>query len=86
MTTTETKIREAYKTIAPRQEWIGIAEIRQALPQIDRNEMNTALKALAIARTAHIIPVANLKALTQADQDAALWMGGEWNHAIQIHG
>ena len=48
--------------------------------------MNTALKALAIARTAHIIPVANLKALTQADQDAALWMGGEWNHAIQIHG
>jgi hypothetical protein len=36
-------------------------------------------------RTVRIIPVENLKSLTQADRDAALYVGGTDCHAICIY-
>ena len=87
MTTTEIqdKIRKAYGYIRPDETpWLAIADLRDVFPKVPRDEMDKALKGLAAQPGVHVIPVANMKGLAKADRDAALWMGGEWNHAIMI--
>ena len=86
MTATEAQIRRAYETISAWEErpWVGLAEIREVLPKIDRAEMDKTLRAMVASRSIHLIPVANLKGLTRADHDAALRLGGEDNHAMMI--
>lgn len=80
-------IRQAYRQQRGRhdREWVGLAPLRAALPaRYNREQVDQALRELTMARGVHIIPVANLKSLTQADHDAALWLGGEDNHALMI--
>lgn len=69
-------------------EWVGLAAIRAAHPEIDRAEMDAAFYDLALNHRGEcdLIPVANLKALTAGDRDAAISLGGENLNAIMFKG
>jgi hypothetical protein len=83
----ESLIRAAYQRLAPEPGgWVGLAELRPALKQLSRPEIDDALRNMMSAPTVHLIPVANLASLSQADRDAALSVGGEENHALSIEG
>lgn len=81
----ETAIRTAYTGLAKGDGgWVGLAPLRARLRSYGRTDVDRALRRLATEPGVHIIPVANLKSLTQEDRDAALRLGGEDNHAIAI--
>lgn len=81
----ESAIRKAYSDLAEHDgAWVGLAPLRTRLGAFDRTDVDEALRGLAIQPGVHIIPVANLKSLTQEDREAALRLGGEDNHAIAI--
>jgi hypothetical protein len=85
--TLDAAIRSAYHALAKEPgDWVGLAALRAELGQYGRDQTDEALRRLAKAPDAHLIPVANLKSLTQADRDAALSLGGEDNHALSIEG
>ena len=78
-------VRAAYALLAKEPgEWVGLAALRAELGRFDREQLDGGLRRLAMAPDVHLIPVANLKSLTQADRDAALSLGGEDNHALSI--
>jgi hypothetical protein len=81
----ESAIRKAYSGLAEHNgDWVGLAPLRARLGAFDRTDVDEALRGLAMQHGVHVIPVANLKSLTQEDREAALWLGGEDNHAIAI--
>jgi hypothetical protein len=65
--------------------WVGMAELREKLGTgRSRESVDAALLGLLDEPGVRIIPVANTKALTARDREAAVWIGGEDNHAISI--
>jgi hypothetical protein len=83
----DSAVRAAYRKLAKEPAgWVGLAALRAELAQFDRAETDEALRRIALTPGVHLIPVANLKSLTQADRDAALSLGGEDNHALSIEG
>jgi hypothetical protein len=83
----DSAIRAAYRGLAKEPAaWVGLAALRGELGRFGRAETDEALRRIAMAPDAHLIPVANLKSLTQADRDAAVSLGGEDNHALSIEG
>ena len=83
----DSAIRAAYHSLAKEPAgWVGLADLRTALGRFDRAQTDEGLRRLAMAPDAHVIPVANLKSLTEAQRDAALSLGGEDNHVLSIDG
>jgi hypothetical protein len=81
----ETQVRAAYARLSPHTgAWVSLADVRDALPMLSRAEVDSGLRVLARTPGAQLIPVANLKALTQRDRDAAIKLGGEDNHVLSI--
>jgi hypothetical protein len=81
----ETQVRAAYARLSPHTgAWVSLADVREALPALSRAEVDSGLRVLARTPGAQLIPVANLKALTQRDRDAAIKLGGEDNHVLSI--
>lgn len=81
----EAGIRRAYRDLVRHPgQWVGLADLRDRLPKVDRSEVDEALRAMAQMEGVRIIPVANSKALDSRDRDAALRMGGEDHHALSI--
>jgi len=81
----ESRIRAAYLAVAGQPgEWVGLADLRDALPGLDRSAVDDALRRLARQPGVRVIPVANTKALTARDRAAAVRIGEEDNHTIQI--
>jgi hypothetical protein len=80
-------IRSAYLRHAKRPgDWVGLAEIRSDLGSSSREDVDAALRRLAVLPDIRIIPIGNLKSLTQQDRDAAIRLGGELKHAMAIEG
>lgn len=69
-------------------DWADLADVREhpALAGIPREQVDEALKHLARTRDngVRVIPIANVKALRDRDRAAALEMGGDMQHAIQV--
>lgn len=81
----ESAIRAAYaKLAAVPGDWIGLAALRAELGTLSRADVDQALKSLIKQRDVRIIPVANLKSLTQEDRDAGIRIGGQDRHALAI--
>jgi hypothetical protein len=81
----EASIREAYRELANTPgEWIGLADLRDRLADFDRTTVDEALRALERQDDVRIIPVANSKALSPRDREAALRIGNEENHTLAI--
>jgi hypothetical protein len=85
---TATRIRAAYRRLSQESglQWVGLADIRDALPDVPRETVDGALLQLmeedASRQDYRIIPIANTKALRGRDREAALTIGGEPHHAV----
>jgi hypothetical protein len=85
--TVEERIRAAYTSLATEPAgWVSLADLRDRLTDIQRAELDTALKWMAVQPGVRLIPVANLKSLSTREHEAALRFGGEENHAFAIEG
>ncbi len=80
----ERRIRSAYRQLArePR-DWVSLAELRP-LVGAAREEVDSVLRQLNRSHQASIIPEQHQRVLTQADEDAAVRIGGENKHLISI--
>lgn len=86
-TSTEAEIRTAYAKIAPAgREWVGLAEIRTALPMINRAELDRGLRRLSLHHDAQLAEIENPRAVAPADMDAALLVGDRLHQSIMIEG
>jgi hypothetical protein len=79
------RIRAAYAELASAPgDWVGLADLRDRLGDLDRASVDDALRALLRHEGVRIIPVANTKALHPRDRAAALRIGDEDNHTLSI--
>ncbi|BDD83970.1 hypothetical protein TPB0596_37330 [Tsukamurella pulmonis] len=78
------RVREVYGRIAAPGAWVALRDLRAALPDLPRAELDDALRALYPEPGVHIVAEDNLKALTPDDHAAALQLGGRPLHAIRI--
>jgi hypothetical protein len=79
------RIRSAYWSLARKPgDWVGLAALRPWLGTTPRADVDRALIELIREPGVHIIPSANLKALTSADRAGALRIGDQDAHAIAI--
>lgn len=79
------QVRAAYQRLARVPgDWVSLADVRNLLGTLSREDVDQALRELAVQPKVHLIPVANLKSLSARDHSAALRLGGEDNHAIKI--
>ncbi|MDQ7804474.1 hypothetical protein Q5425_12070 [Amycolatopsis sp. A133] len=80
----ETRIRVAYRELVkePRG-WVGLVDLRPKLGA-PAAEVDAVLKRLSSAGQVHLVPEDNRKALTPADHEAAIRIGGEDNHLLSI--
>lgn len=83
----ETEIRKAVASLSRHKYpgyWVPLADLREALSGLSREEQDAALLAMATKPGVHVIPWDNTQALRQRDHDASLRFGGDDNHAIRI--
>lgn len=81
----EGRIRAAYADLPKSADgWIGLADLRERLDDLDRATVDDVLRAMARQSGVRVIPVANTKSLTPRDRAAAVRIGGEDNHALWI--
>lgn len=80
----ETRIRVAYRELVkePRG-WVGLVDLRPKLGA-PAAEVDAVLKRLSLAGKVHLVPEDIRKALTAADHEAAIRIGGEDNHLLSI--
>lgn len=64
--------------------WVGLAALRAALSDINRADMDAALRELAGEKGVRLAPIDNAKALTRADREAALELGDSPRHMIAM--
>lgn len=79
-------VRDAYRQVDGGEgDWVSIADIRDRTPQLTRDQQDAAMMHLLDHQPGtRIIPVANTKALTNREWDAAINIGGEGNHVIRM--
>ncbi|MFE3178673.1 hypothetical protein ACFXPA_46525 [Amycolatopsis sp. NPDC059090] len=66
-------------------EWIGLVDFRRALGR-GRAAVDEHLRRLSRRGIVCLVPESNRKALTQADHDAAIRIGGQDNHLLSWQG
>lgn len=64
--------------------WVPLRSIREALPDIDRQVLDDALRALLARRIIELTPESNRRRITAADDDAALSVAGDKMHWLSI--
>jgi hypothetical protein len=79
------RIEAAYRALAtaPR-EFIKLRVLRERLSDIPGPALDAALGAMYAALRVNLIPQSNQQALTAADREAGLRIGGEHKHLISI--
>jgi hypothetical protein len=78
-------IEAGYRSLAAGSgEFVSLRELRLRLPGRPRPDVDAALAALFTAQRINLIPQSNQRALSDADRDAALRIGGECKHLISI--
>jgi hypothetical protein len=78
-------IEAGYRSLAAAAgQFVGLRELRLRLPDRPRPAVDSALAALFTAQRINLIPQSNQRALSDADREAALRIGGEYKHLISI--
>ncbi|WP_433378595.1 hypothetical protein ACQPZX_11970 [Actinoplanes sp. CA-142083] len=81
----EERIRKAYASLSPRPgDWIMIEDLRDALPDVGRPDLDVALLELNRSRDVSLVPESNQKALTEGQRAAAVTIGNQLRHLIAI--
>lgn len=79
------RVLAAFQALAPGPgEFVKLRELRERLTDIPRHSLDAALAAMFTARRVNLIPQSNQQALTAADRESALRIGGEHKHLISI--
>jgi hypothetical protein len=66
------------------RDWVSLAEVRRRLPDVPRDELDAALRAMHRSGNANLVPEANRKALTDEDRAASLRVGGEDKELLSV--
>ena len=78
-------IEAGYRSLAAGSgEFVSLRALRLRLPGRPRPDVDAALAALFTAQRINLIPQSNQRALSEADREAALRIGGEYKHLISI--
>lgn len=81
----EALVRQNYSRLASKAgDWIGLSELRAALTDVPRDELDTALLRMNQSAKVALAPEENQKSLTDADRAAAIVVGLKQNHLIAI--
>ncbi|BCI53407.1 hypothetical protein NIIDNTM18_26850 [Mycolicibacterium litorale] len=79
------RVRQAYaRLVRSPGGWLGLAALRDALDDVPRDDLDSALVALYQQPGVSLIPEENQKALTDADDAAAVRIGGQRKHLIAM--
>jgi len=78
-------IRAAYLRLASEPgEFVKLRELRAELSDVPPSDVDSSLKEMYRAQQVNLVPQSNQQALTQADRESALRIGGEAKHMISI--
>jgi hypothetical protein len=78
-------IETGYRSLAATAgEFVSLRELRLRLTDRTRPDVDAALTAMFTAQRVNLIPQSNQQALSDADREAALRVGGEYKHLISI--
>jgi hypothetical protein len=78
-------IEAGYRSLAATPgEFVSLRELRLRLADRARPEVDAALTTMFTAQWINLIPQSNQQALSDADREAALRIGGEYKHLISI--
>jgi hypothetical protein len=81
----ETRVIEAYRDLAAKPGgWLGLAQLRQKLGDIDRTDLDRALRSLYSHPGIALIPEDNQKSLSADDRAAAVSVGDQAKHLIRM--
>jgi len=79
------RVAAAYQALTPGPgEFVMLRELRERLADIPRPALDGALRAMFTARRVNLIPQSNQQALTAAERESALLIGGEHKHLISV--
>ena len=79
------RVEAAYQALAPgRGEFVKLREVRERLADIPRPALDATLGTMFTARRVNLVPQSNQQALTAADRESSLRIGGEHKHLISI--
>jgi hypothetical protein len=85
MVDVELRVRAAYKELSTEPGgWVGLADLREKLSDLDRQDVDDALLKMLPQEGVRIIPVTNSKALKPRDRAAALRIGERDHHTLSI--
>ncbi len=78
-------ISAAYLRLASEPgKFVKLRELRAELSDVPRSELDPSLEGMYRAQQVNLVPQSNQQALTQADRESALRIGGEAKHMISI--
>ncbi len=81
----EGQVESAYRALARNGGGgVGLAALRERLAGTPRAEVDRALEVLARRSDVHVRAEPDQKALSQADRDAAIWLGGTARHVLSV--
>jgi hypothetical protein len=81
----EKLIMEAYQALAAEPgEFVKVRELRDRLSVIARPDLDSALERMYRAQRVNLVPQDNQQALTDADRQSALRVGGEFKHLLSV--
>lgn len=79
------RIEAGYRALAAGiGEFVKLRELRLKLADIPRADLDCALVAMFTGQRINLIPQSNQQALSAADRESALRVGGEYKHLISI--
>ncbi|GAB2626259.1 hypothetical protein Aab01nite_85950 [Paractinoplanes abujensis] len=73
-----------FELLGSAEGWVALSDIRDALSDLSRQEVDAALRELFRDPNVTLVPETNQKVLTQEQRDAAIRIGNQDNHAINI--
>ena len=79
------RVADGYHALAPADgAFVKLRELRERLADIPRPDLDAALITLFKDQRINLIPQSNQQALSDADRDSALRIGGEYKHLISV--
>ncbi|MFF5171776.1 hypothetical protein ACFY3U_03970 [Micromonospora sp. NPDC000089] len=79
------RVRDAYAALATEPgDWISLTRLRPLFPDVAAADLDDALRALEREPDVNIVPESNAKTLTDADDRAAIRIGGQDKHLLAI--
>ena len=79
------RVEAGYRELAPASgEFVKLRELRDRLADLPRRDVDSALAVMFTSQRINLVPQENQQALSAADRESALSIGGEHKHLISI--